>query len=147
MRGKPACAFDADPRSRTGAARRACRAAPGRGWAHADRGRGRPARGAILSATSDLADCARGSCPVLSGSLRLGVIPTLAPYVLPRVLPELHRQHPKLRLDLLETQTKTLVAELGHGALDVILLALPIDKAGLETLPLFEDRFLLAVPG
>jgi LysR family transcriptional regulator, hydrogen peroxide-inducible genes activator len=102
--------------------------------------------GAILSATSDLADCARRSGSVLGGSLRLGVIPTLAPYVLPRVLPELHRRHPKLRLDLLETQTKALVAELGHGGLDVILLALPVDKAGLETLPLFEDRFLLAVP-
>src|ERR1700751_3197853 len=102
--------------------------------------------GAILSATRDLADCARSSGPVLNGSLRLRVIPTLAPYVLPRVLPELHRQHPKLRLDLLETQTKTLVAELGHGTLDVVLLALPVDKAGLETLPLFEDRFLLAVP-
>jgi LysR family hydrogen peroxide-inducible transcriptional activator len=102
--------------------------------------------GAILSATRDLADCARSSGPVLNGSLRLGVIPTLAPYVLPRVLPELHRQHPKLRLDLLETQTKTLVAELGHGTLDVVLLALPVDKAGLETLLLFDDRFLLAVP-
>jgi LysR family transcriptional regulator, hydrogen peroxide-inducible genes activator len=102
--------------------------------------------GAILSATSDLADCARCSGSVLGGSLRLGVIPTLAPYVLPRVLPALHRRHPKLRLDLLETQTKTLVAELGHGALDVILLALPVEKAGLETLALFEDRFLLAVP-
>jgi LysR family transcriptional regulator, hydrogen peroxide-inducible genes activator len=102
--------------------------------------------GAILSAASDLADCTRGSGPVLSGSLRRGVIPTLAPYVLPWVLPELHRRHPKLCLDLLETQTRTLVAELGHGALDVILLALPIDNSGLETSLLFEDRFLLAVP-
>jgi LysR family transcriptional regulator, hydrogen peroxide-inducible genes activator len=100
----------------------------------------------ILSATRDLGDYARHAGRPLTGSLQLGVIPTLAPYVLPRVLPELHRQHADMRLDLLETQTKTLVAELAHGALDVILLALPIDKPELETLHLFYDRFLLAVP-
>jgi LysR family transcriptional regulator, hydrogen peroxide-inducible genes activator len=100
----------------------------------------------ILCATRDLVDCARHSCGVLSGNLRLGVIPTLAPYVLPRVLPELHRRHPDVRLDLLETQTKTLVMELLHGALDVVLLALPIDKPDFETLALFDDCFLLAVP-
>jgi LysR family hydrogen peroxide-inducible transcriptional activator len=102
--------------------------------------------GLILTATRDLADCARHSDRLLSGSLRLGVIPTLAPYVLPRVLPELQRQHPEVRLDLLETQTKTLLVELSHGRLDVILLALPLEKAELETLHLFNDRFLLAVP-
>ena len=102
--------------------------------------------GFILTATRDLADCARHSGRVLSGGLRLGVIPTLAPYVLPRVLPELHRRHPEVRLDLLEAQTKTLLVELAHGALDVILLALPVDKPELETLHLFDDRFLLAVP-
>jgi LysR family transcriptional regulator, hydrogen peroxide-inducible genes activator len=102
--------------------------------------------GLILTATRDLADCARHSDRLLSGSLRLGIIPTLAPYVLPRLLPELQRQHAEVRLDLLETQTRTLVAELSHGRLDVILLALPIDRPDLETLPLFNDRFLLAVP-
>jgi LysR family hydrogen peroxide-inducible transcriptional activator len=83
---------------------------------------------------------------VLSGSLRLGVIPTLAPYLLPRLLPELRRRHPELRLDLLETQTKSLVFELSHGTLDVIVLALPVEKPDLETLALFDDPFLLAVP-
>jgi LysR family hydrogen peroxide-inducible transcriptional activator len=103
--------------------------------------------GSILSAARDLAYCARHSAGLLGGgTLRLGVIPTLAPYVLPRVLPALHCRHPGLRLDLLETQTRTLVAELAHGAIDVILLALPVDKAELETLPLFDDRFVLAVP-
>jgi LysR family transcriptional regulator, hydrogen peroxide-inducible genes activator len=100
----------------------------------------------ILSATHDLADCARQSGPPLSGTLRLGVIPTLAPYVLPLLLPELHRTHPDLRLDLIETQTKTLVSELAQGALDVLLLALPLEKTELETIVLFIDRFLLAVP-
>jgi LysR family hydrogen peroxide-inducible transcriptional activator len=104
--------------------------------------------GAIMRATRDLTDCACSGGRLLSGSLRLGVIPTLAPYVLPRVLPELHRQHPDLRLDLLETQTNTLLTRLAHGLLDVVLLALPmpIDKLELETLTLFDDRFLLAVP-
>jgi len=100
----------------------------------------------ILSATHDLADCARRCGAVLSGTLRLGVIPTLAPYVLPRMLPELQRRHPELRLDLQEAQTKVLLAELVRGALDVILLALPVERPELETLPLFDDRFLLAVP-
>jgi LysR family hydrogen peroxide-inducible transcriptional activator len=102
--------------------------------------------GAIMRATRDLTDCACSGGRLLCGSLRLGVIPTLAPYVLPRVLPELHRQHPDLRLDLLETQTNTLLTRLAHGLLDVVLLALPIDKLELETLTLFDDRFLLAVP-
>ena len=74
------------------------------------------------------------------------MIPTLAPYVLPPLLPELHRRRPDLRLDLLETQTKTLVSELAQGTLDLILLALPVEKAEFETVDLFNDRFLLAVP-
>lgn len=100
----------------------------------------------ILTATRDLADCARHSSSVLGGKLRLGVIPTLAPYILPRVLPELQRRHPEVRLELLEAPTKTLVQELTHGVLDVVLLALPIDKPELETHHLFYDRFLFAVP-
>jgi LysR family transcriptional regulator, hydrogen peroxide-inducible genes activator len=102
--------------------------------------------GSILGATRDLADCVRHSGPLLSGTLRLGVIPTLAPYVLPLLLPELHRSQPDLRLDLLETQTKTLVSELSQGTLDVLLLALPLEKPEFETILLFNDRFLLAVP-
>jgi LysR family transcriptional regulator, hydrogen peroxide-inducible genes activator len=100
----------------------------------------------ILSATQDLANSVHCNGRPLSSTLRLGVIPTLAPYVLPCLLPELHRRHPGLCLDLLETQTKTLVSELAQGALDVILLALPLEKAEFETIDLFKDRFLLAVP-
>ena len=100
----------------------------------------------ILIAAADLGDFARHSGGVLSGMLRLGVIPTLAPYVLPRVLPELHCRHPELRLELRETQTRSLLAELARGTLDAVLLALPVEAAEIETLPLLEDRFLLAVP-
>jgi LysR family transcriptional regulator, hydrogen peroxide-inducible genes activator len=99
--------------------------------------------GSILSATRDLAECVHRTGPLLSGTLRLGVIPTLAPYVLPLLLPELHRSHPDLCLDLLETYTKTLVNALTQGELDVLLLALPLEKCELETI---SDRFLLAVP-
>jgi LysR family transcriptional regulator, hydrogen peroxide-inducible genes activator len=102
--------------------------------------------GPILSATRDLADCVHQGGPLLSKTLRLGVIPTLAPYVLPLLLPELHRTHPDLGLDLLETQTKTLITELRQGTLDVLLLALPLEKTELETVVLFSDHFLFAVP-
>jgi LysR family transcriptional regulator, hydrogen peroxide-inducible genes activator len=102
--------------------------------------------GPILSATRDLADSVRHGGPLLSKTLRLGVIPTLAPYVLPLLLPELQRTHPDLCLDLLETQTKTLVTELAQGTLDVLLLALPLEKTEFETVVLFSDPFLFAVP-
>lgn len=102
--------------------------------------------GAILVAARDLEDFAEHSGRILSGTLRLGVIPTLAPYVLPHVLPALQRRHPALRIDLRETQTKSLLAELGRGALDAVMLALPVDEPEIESIRLFEDRFLLAVP-
>jgi len=100
----------------------------------------------ILSAARDLADSAHRSARPLSFPLHVGIIPTLAPYVLPRFLPELQRRYPELRLELIESQTRTLLGELRRGALDVLLLALPLDQPDLETLPLFEDHFLLAVP-
>jgi LysR family transcriptional regulator, hydrogen peroxide-inducible genes activator len=99
----------------------------------------------ILAATRDLVDFARHR-DVLSGPLRLGIIPTLAPYVLPRVLPRLQVLHPQLRLEVRETQTKMLLEELSGGDLDCVLLALPVDAADVATFPLFKDAFLLAVP-
>ncbi|MCW5688073.1 MAG: hydrogen peroxide-inducible genes activator [Pseudolabrys sp.] len=99
----------------------------------------------ILASTRDLVDFVRHR-EVLAGSLKLGIIPTLAPYILPRVLPLLQKQHPHLRLEVRETQTRTLVDELASGGLDVIMLALPADGADVESLPLFDDAFLLAVP-
>lgn len=99
----------------------------------------------ILAATRDLVDYARHR-DVLTGHLRLGIIPTLAPYVLPRLLPRLQSRYPLLRMEVRETQTKALLEELAGGDLDTVMLALPADGADVETLPLFEDRFLLAVP-
>ena len=99
----------------------------------------------ILAATRDLIDFARHR-DLLSGELRLGIIPTLAPYILPRVLPRLQMAYPRLRLEVRETQTKLLLEELAAGALDCVMLALPAEGADVETLALFDDSFLLAVP-
>ena len=99
----------------------------------------------ILAATRDLVAFARHR-DLLTGELRFGIIPTLAPYVLPKVLPLLQAEYPQLHLEVRETQTKTLLEELAGGALDTAMLALPADGADVETVRLFDDRFLLAVP-
>jgi LysR family hydrogen peroxide-inducible transcriptional activator len=100
----------------------------------------------VLAAARDLVDFARHRRRVLSGMLRLGIIPTLAPYVLPKVLPDLQANYPDLIVELRETQTKVLLEELGGGDLDVVMLALPLPDDDIGTMPLFNDSFLLAVP-
>jgi LysR family transcriptional regulator, hydrogen peroxide-inducible genes activator len=102
---------------------------------------------AILAGVRDLADYGRHSAGLLTGPLALGVIPTVAPYVLPKLLPALKAEHPDLDLRLRETQTRYLVEDLVAGRLDALLLALPIDNPELETKALFEDAFVLALPG
>jgi LysR family transcriptional regulator, hydrogen peroxide-inducible genes activator len=97
----------------------------------------------ILAAARDLVDFARHR-EILSGSLKLGIIPTLAPYLLPRLLPHLQQTYPSLRLDVRETQTAALIGELVAGDLDCVLLALPVEHADVDTVSLFKDRFLLA---
>ena len=99
----------------------------------------------ILAAARDLVDFARHR-GLLSGPLRLGIIPTLAPYILPHVLPRLQAAYPQLRLEVRETQTRLLLDELSGGELDTVMLALPVEGAEVETLALFDDAFLLAVP-
>ena len=98
----------------------------------------------ILTEVGDLVDYARHRRSLLTGPLRLGVIPSIAPYLLPDALPELKRRFPELNLQLRETITETLIHELGSGVLDLILIALPIDDPELETLHLFDDKFVLA---
>ncbi len=80
----------------------------------------------------------------MTGNLRLGVIPTIAPFLLPRALPKLRRQFPDLRLYLIEDQTHRIYERLMDGELDVLLLALPWEMRGVDTEVLFEDRFCLA---
>jgi LysR family transcriptional regulator, hydrogen peroxide-inducible genes activator len=98
----------------------------------------------ILASVRDLLDYANHLGQVLSGSLKLGAIPSVAPYLLPSALPELQRRFPELTLHLRETITQTLVRELAGGDLDLILVALPLDDPELETLSLFDDKFVLA---
>jgi LysR family hydrogen peroxide-inducible transcriptional activator len=100
----------------------------------------------VLAAARDLTDFARHAGRLLTGRLRLGVIPTLAPYVLPQILPALQKRFPEARIELRETQTRNLIDELARGALDAVLLALPLEDDEFETLSLFDDPFLLAVP-
>jgi LysR family transcriptional regulator, hydrogen peroxide-inducible genes activator len=100
----------------------------------------------ILASVRDMLDYAEHRTRVLSGSLRLGAIPSIAPYLLPSALPELQRRFPKLNFHLRETITETLVRELVSGNLDLILIALPIDHPEVETLHLFDDKFILAAP-
>lgn len=98
----------------------------------------------ILLAANDLAVIAKHRNKVLSGPLSLGIIPTLAPYILPSLLKHLSRQFPALRLELREAQTKAMLGELSRGALDLVMAAIPNDMPDLEEAHLFDDRFLLA---
>jgi LysR family transcriptional regulator, hydrogen peroxide-inducible genes activator len=91
-----------------------------------------------------LVELAQGVREPLAGELRLGVIPTIAPFILPQVLPKLRRKHPKLELYLSEGQSDRIYRQLMDGELDVILLALPWEMRGVDTAELFRDRFCLA---
>ena len=97
-----------------------------------------------LRDVESLVEMVAGQKQPMTGSLRLGVIPTIAPFLLPRALPKLRRQFPNLRLFLIEDQTHRIYERLMQGELDVLLLALPWEMRGVDTEVLFEDRFCLA---
>lgn len=99
----------------------------------------------VLTDIRDMVDCARRQGSVPSGPLHLGVIPSIAPYILPPLLPLIREHYPDLDLHLRETQTQHLVRELLDGRLDLLLLGLPVDDPNIETVRLFDDRFLLAI--
>jgi LysR family hydrogen peroxide-inducible transcriptional activator len=101
---------------------------------------------ALLALAGDWVEAVRSQGDPLRGELRLGVIPTVAPYLLPRVLPAVRHKFPELRIYLREGTTARLVEMLGEGSLDLLLLALEADLGGAETLPLFDDPFLVAAP-
>ena len=98
------------------------------------------ARG-LLAAATDLAEAARAAARPLSGPLRLGAIPTIAPYLLPSVLPALRRAHGELKLYLREDVTARLLERVSAGGLDLALIALPFDTGDLYVRPLFKDEF------
>jgi LysR family hydrogen peroxide-inducible transcriptional activator len=99
---------------------------------------------AILAAVRDLEDAARAGAGLLAGSVRLGLIPSVAPYLLPVLLRAVGERHPALDLQIRESQTAALLDELRRGDLDAVVAALPVGP-DLETLPLRDDPFLVAV--
>jgi LysR family hydrogen peroxide-inducible transcriptional activator len=101
---------------------------------------------AILAQAEDLVQAARGASQPLAGRFRLGVIPTIAPFLLPRALPTLRQRFPKLRLFLREDLTGRLIAGLKTGALDAALIAMPYDMTGLEWAEVQDDELLAAFP-
>lgn len=97
----------------------------------------------LLAGAADLAEAARRATAPLTGPLSLGVIPTIAPFLLPEVLPSLRRAHPALKLYLREDLTDRLLERLRAGSLDIALIALPYDTGDLHLRELFKDEFWL----
>lgn len=100
----------------------------------------------ILNEADELVQAARSAGQPLTGRFRLGVIPTIAPFLLPRALPLLRSRFPDLRLYLREDLTQRLIAALKSGHLDAALIALPFDMTGLDSAHVAEDEILAALP-
>ena len=100
----------------------------------------------ILRSVDELADIARAAQSQLAGRLRIGVIPTIAPYLLPTIIGNLMQQNADLDLQLRETVTPKLLTELAEGRLDTAIVALPISEPALTEVPLFTEDFVLIRP-
>jgi LysR family transcriptional regulator, hydrogen peroxide-inducible genes activator len=100
----------------------------------------------LLQEADAIIELARADRDPLSGNLKLALIPTVGPYLLPLVAPRLRRELPKLKLFLYEYQTAILLEKLHAGEIDVGILALPVPLDGLESEPLYDEPFTLAVP-
>jgi LysR family hydrogen peroxide-inducible transcriptional activator len=101
----------------------------------------------ILRAVDELGDLARASRDRLAGRLRIGMIPTIAPYLLPTVIGNLAQVHPELDIHVREAVTSKLIEELEEGRLDTAIVALPVSEPSLAEVPLFSETFLLVRPG
>jgi LysR family transcriptional regulator, hydrogen peroxide-inducible genes activator len=101
----------------------------------------------ILRSVDELGDFARASRDRLAGRLRVGMIPTIAPYLLPTVIGTLTRMHPELEIHVRETLTPKLIQELAEGRLDTAIVALPVSEPSLTEVALFTENFLLVRPG
>jgi LysR family hydrogen peroxide-inducible transcriptional activator len=100
----------------------------------------------ILEASDEIVTLARSHRDPLAGRLRIALLPTIGPYLLPRVAPLIRRQLPRLQLRLYEYQTATMLEKLHGGELDLGILALPVELAGLESRELYREAFVLALP-
>lgn len=101
---------------------------------------------AILQSIDELADLGRASDGPLSGRLRIGVIPTIAPYLLPRIIKALSDHHPGIDLRPREAVTRRLIVDLLEGRLDTAIVALPVSEPALAETPLFDEEFVLVRP-
>jgi LysR family hydrogen peroxide-inducible transcriptional activator len=100
----------------------------------------------ILVDVGDLETYARAAADPTAGTLKLGIIPSVAPYLLPKLLPAIADAFPALRVGVRETVTATLVGELQAGSLDLIIASLPLGDPSFAEVPAFADAFLLATP-
>lgn len=100
----------------------------------------------VLREVENIRELARGARDPEAGSIRLGMFPTLGPYLLPHAVPALHSRFPLLELLLIEEKTEELLAMLDRGELDAAVLALPLHDDALEVAQLFEEPFVLALP-
>jgi LysR family transcriptional regulator, hydrogen peroxide-inducible genes activator len=100
----------------------------------------------ILEASDEVVTLARSHRDPLAGRLRLALLPTIGPYLLPHVAPIIRKQLPRLDLLLFEHQTEPMLQKLRAGEVDLGILALPVDLEGLESTPLYDEPFNLAVP-
>ncbi len=101
----------------------------------------------ILRSVDELGDFARATQDRLAGRLRVGMIPTIAPYLLPKVIENLARLHPELDIHVRETLTPKLIKEVVEGRLDTAIVALPVSEPSLTEVALFTEHFLLVRPG
>jgi LysR family hydrogen peroxide-inducible transcriptional activator len=101
----------------------------------------------ILRSVDELGDFARASRGWLAGQLHIGMIPTIAPYLLPTVIGDLTRMHPELDVHVREALTSRLIQELVEGRLDTAIVALPVSEPSLTEVALFAENFLLVRPG
>jgi len=100
----------------------------------------------ILDESDNIRDIARHAADPTVGSLRIGLFPTLAPYLLPHVVPQIHHRFPDLELLLVEEKTEEVIQRLRDGKLDAGVLALPVDEEQFHEEFLFSEDFVLAVP-
>jgi LysR family hydrogen peroxide-inducible transcriptional activator len=101
----------------------------------------------ILRSVDELGDFARVSRDRIAGRLRVGMIPTIAPYLLPKLIETLTREHPEVEIHVREALTSKLIDELAEGRLDTAIVALPVSEPSLTEVPLFSENFLLVRPG
>jgi LysR family transcriptional regulator, hydrogen peroxide-inducible genes activator len=100
----------------------------------------------ILRSVDEMGDLARASRDRLAGRLRIGMIPTIAPYFLPTAIANINRRHPELDIHVREALTATLIQELLEGRLDAAIVALPVSEPSLAEVALFKEQFLLVRP-